>query len=384
MRLARVLTRLNLGGPARQVLASDPLLMERGFELRVFTGESGPGEGDLTDELRAAGVDVRRVPGLGRTPAPLADLRALLHLRRELRAFAPHVVHTHASKAGLLGRLAARAVPGVRRVHTFHGHVLEGYFSPGRSRLVTRLEACLARGTDRVLAVSHATADDLLRLGVVAEERLTVAPPGVNLEELLALPRPRSVPGPGQAGGLRAELGLPEEAVLAGLVGRLAPVKQPLLALEAFLRAAKQAPDLHLVFVGDGPERSSLLAAQTALADSLRARVHLIGAITDRESVFSALDLVVLSSRSEGLYLAYQPRFGQELVAGPPRGEGRRRPQVRLRTQPAAKCPSLSRVDAPGVQPWLEFGTRPARPPMRETVFPHSSEFSFHLAGVRL
>ncbi|HJO27159.1 MAG TPA: glycosyltransferase [Planctomycetota bacterium] len=301
MRLARVLTRLNLGGPARQVLASDPLLMERGFELRVFTGESGPGEGDLTDELRAAGVDVRRVPGLGRTPAPLADLRALLHLRRELRAFAPHVVHTHASKAGLLGRLAARAVPGVRRVHTFHGHVLEGYFSPGRSRLVTRLEACLARGTDRVLAVSHATADDLLRLGVVAEERLTVAPPGVNLEELLALPRPRSVPGPGQAGGLRAELGLPEEAVLAGLVGRLAPVKQPLLALEAFLRAAKQAPDLHLVFVGDGPERSSLLAAQTALADSLRARVHLIGAITDRESVFSALDLVVLSSRSEGL-----------------------------------------------------------------------------------
>ncbi|MDP6837577.1 MAG: glycosyltransferase [Planctomycetota bacterium] len=296
MRLARVLTRLNLGGPARQVLASDPLLMASGHELRVFTGAAEPGEGDLADELRARGVDVRRVAGLGRAPAPWDDLRALAGLRRELRAFAPHIVHTHASKAGLLGRLAARAVPSARRVHTFHGHVLEGYFSPLVSRGLIAVERRLARGTARILAVSHATAEDLLRLRVSDEKRLVVVPPGVDLAELLELPRPRVA-----GGGLRERLGLPENAVLAGLVGRLAPVKQPLLALAAFSRAAELASDLHLAFVGDGPEGAALERARRALPDSLGARVHLIGSQADRRSVFGALDLVLLSSRSEGL-----------------------------------------------------------------------------------
>jgi glycosyltransferase involved in cell wall biosynthesis len=308
MRLARVLTRLNLGGPARQVLASDPLLVGRGHTLRVFTGRGEEGEGDLSQELAASGVEVRHVPGLGRSPSPFADLKALAYLRRELAAFEPDVIHTHASKAGLLGRLAARRVPTARRVHTFHGHVLEGYFPLMGSRLLQVLERRLAAGTDRVVAVSQATAEDLLRLRVVEEERLVIVPPGMDLEALLALERPRPRPEGkvgGQAGGgagdLRAECAIPDGAVLAGLVGRLARVKQPLVALEAFVRASRRAPDLHLVFVGDGEERAVLAAARGALPDSLGARVHLVGARTDREGVFRSLDLVFLSSRSEGM-----------------------------------------------------------------------------------
>ncbi|MHC4379176.1 MAG: glycosyltransferase, partial [Planctomycetota bacterium] len=131
MRIARILTRLNLGGPARQVLASDPLLAGRGHQLRLFCGQPESGEGDLADQARAAGLDVVAVPGLERRPSAWRDLRAQAFLRRALKAFDPDVVHTHAFKAGWLGRTAAkRATPRAARVHTFHGHVLEGYF-PG-------------------------------------------------------------------------------------------------------------------------------------------------------------------------------------------------------------------------------------------------------------
>ncbi|MEM8710585.1 MAG: glycosyltransferase, partial [Planctomycetota bacterium] len=150
MRIARVLTRLNFGGPARQVMASDPVLTSRGHSVTVFAGEPEDGEGDLSDALRDAGIDVRHVPGLrrGLTGALRDDRRARRYLAEALRALRPEIVHTHASKAGALGRQAARrALPEVPRVHTFHGHVLEGYFPGPISRLLQRVEAREARQT---------------------------------------------------------------------------------------------------------------------------------------------------------------------------------------------------------------------------------------------
>src|SRR5262245_62309766 len=108
MRIARVLTRLNLGGPARQVLAGDPRLVERGHVVRIFAGTPEPGEGDLFDAARARGLDVVRVPGLGRGWALAGDMQARAFLRRAFAEFAPDVIHTHASKAGALGRSAAK------------------------------------------------------------------------------------------------------------------------------------------------------------------------------------------------------------------------------------------------------------------------------------
>src|SRR5262249_35746040 len=154
-------------------------------------------------------------------------------LRRELEAFAPDVLHTHASKAGALGRAALRGRRGARvaRVHTFHGHVLEGYFPAPVSRRLIAAERKLAAATDRVIAVSHATADDLVRLGVVGEEKLVVIQPGLELAPLLAIERGAR----GRAAAeLRAFLGAGPEDVLAGVVGRLAEVKQPLEALAVF------------------------------------------------------------------------------------------------------------------------------------------------------
>ncbi|MBI5362918.1 MAG: glycosyltransferase [Planctomycetes bacterium] len=297
MRIARILTRLNLGGPARQALASDTRLVAAGHAVRLFTGKPEAGEGDLFDTFVARGLDVVRVPGLARGLAPIGDGRALLAPRRALAEFAPDVGHTHASKAGALGRRAAKAVPSAARVHTFHGHVLEGYFPEPVSRGLVALERRLARTTDRIVAVSHATADDLLRLGVVEDEtRLVVVPPGVELEELLALR--------GRHGALRTLVGARDADVLVGVIGRLAEVKQPERALDVFTMLAERYPPLHLVFVGDGELFGMLEGRIEALPEAMRARAHLVGARADMPAVLADLDVVLLTSRAEGLPVA--------------------------------------------------------------------------------
>lgn len=286
---------MNLGGPARQVLASDPLLMRRGYEIRVFTGSPEAGEGDLFDEAKRRGIDVVRVPGLARGWSLAGDLRARAFLKQQFRAFAPQLVHSHASKAGALARSAARGLDAAR-VHTFHGHVLEGYFPAPLSRGLIAIERKLARETDRIVAVSHATADDLVRLGIAPEERIVVVPPGVDLARLLDLER-------GQ-GELQRRLGAPREALLVGVVGRLAPVKAPERAVEVLELLGERYPLLQLVFIGDGELRGALERRIRALPAALRERAHMLGAVEDITPLYADLFAVLLTSLSEGLPVA--------------------------------------------------------------------------------
>ncbi|MEM9381190.1 MAG: glycosyltransferase family 4 protein [Planctomycetota bacterium] len=302
MRIARVLTRLNLGGPARQVLASDPILVARGRVVRVFAGAPEPGEGALDGALERSGIQVVRVPGLRRSALAAltgGDARAVRFLRSGLAAFDPDVVHTHASKAGALGRRAARAAaPRAARVHTFHGHVLEGYFPGPVSLVLRRLEARLARTTDRVLAVSAATRDDLVRLGVAAPESIEVVPPGVALEGLLALPVDRpDTP-------LRRDLGIGPDELLVGVIGRMAPVKRVRLALDVFARLADEFRGLHIAFAGDGPDRRALESRVAALPSGVAGRVHLLGPVPDVVPLHAALDALLSTSFAEGMPVA--------------------------------------------------------------------------------
>ncbi len=306
MRIARVMTRMNLGGPARQALASDPLLRRRGHTVRLFTGTPESGEGDLFDAAVAAGLDVVRVPGMARGVAPARDLRAGRALKRMLEEFEPDVVHTHASKAGTLGRRAVRRAEAVGRVHTFHGHVLEGYFPAALSRTLVMHERRLAGWSDRIIAVSHATAEDLLRLQVVDESRLVVVPPGIELNDLLAIERrvPRGERQPAQPGSPRDRIGARPEDVLIGVVGRLADVKRPELAIEVFERLTQRYPRLHVVFVGDGEGRGALERRILGMPANHAVRVHMLGAVEHMGPVWQDLDGVLLTSRSEGLPVA--------------------------------------------------------------------------------
>ena len=301
MRIARILTRLNLGGPARQALASDPLLVERGHELRLFVGRPEPGEGDLYAAFEERGLDVVRINGMRRGVNPARDFMARRQLARELASFAPDVVHTHASKAGALGRsvLSGRSFEKTGRVHTFHGHVLEGYFPPAVSKRLVGVERRLARLTDRVLAVSHATADDLVRLQVCEEEKLVVVPPGIDMTRLLELPRPRET-----GGELRSLIGAKDEDVVVGVVGRLAEVKLPERAVSACELLAERHAHLHVVFVGDGELRGMLERRVQALEPERAERVHIVGGRQDMLPVLADLDAVLLTSRSEGMPVA--------------------------------------------------------------------------------
>lgn len=300
MRIARILTRLNLGGPARQALASDPWLQARGHVLRVFVGRPEAGEGDLGQQLEEQGIEVLRVPGMGRSIRPWGDARARRFLVRALREFAPDLVHTHASKAGALGRRAAWRL-GLPTLHTFHGHVLEGYFPAPMSWFLRRVERRLARGTTRVLAVSEATARDLVGFGVLPAERIHLQWPGVVLDSMREL---GSQPG-SQTGSLRDALDIPAQAVLVGVIGRLAEVKRPCLALESFALAAEQDAGLHLVFVGDGEQRAKLETARASLTEAVARRVHLAGPRERMGAVYQDLDLVLGASRSEGMPVAF-------------------------------------------------------------------------------
>ncbi|MCZ6597825.1 MAG: glycosyltransferase family 4 protein, partial [Planctomycetota bacterium] len=235
---------------------------------------------------------------------PARDLFARRKLKSHLAAFAPDVLHTHASKAGTLGRQALRSLRArerIARVHTFHGHVLEGYFPEMLSKRIAAHEARLANETDRIVAASHATGDDLLRLGVVSEDKLVVVPPGIELDELLALAGERS-------GAVRGPIGAAPGDFVVGVVGRLAEVKRLDLALEVFELMRARHPGLHLVFVGDGGERRRLERRIRQLGHeggrSTRERVHMVGTMERMADVLADLDCVLLTSRAEGLPVA--------------------------------------------------------------------------------
>jgi glycosyltransferase involved in cell wall biosynthesis len=253
----------------------------------VVAGSVDEGERDL-----ATIVDldhVIRIPRLARPIHPVSDAIAWRELRRVIRAERPDVVHTHMSKAGMLGRMAARREGVTVIAHTFHGLVLESYFSRAAAGAVTRIERALARRTDILTAVGPSVRADLDRLGVVPLPQVTVVPPGVDLTgfERIGPPNPTA----------RARFGIPEDASVVGYIGRFAPVKRIALMIEVMERAAELVPRAHFLVAGGGPDRHLLDAATRGpLAD----RLHLVGWVADLHPFYDAVDVVLLVSANEG------------------------------------------------------------------------------------
>ncbi|MGH2747919.1 MAG: glycosyltransferase [Actinomycetota bacterium] len=280
-RILRAITRLNIGGPARQALLLTRDLRPE-FDTVLVTGRPPTEEGELSDPR----VEPVRIP-LARPIRPGADLRSLGRLRGLVASVRPHIVHTHMAKAGALARAAALTVrPRPRLVHTYHGHVLEGYFSAPVERAFIAVERALARRTDILIAVSDEVRDALLELGVGRPEQYRVIQLGFDLSDLLEVTEPD--------GAFRASVGVPPGAPLVAVLGRLAPIKDH----STLLRAVARLPDVHLVVLGDGELRSELKAEAEGLG--LSARVRFLGWVTDVVSVMRDVDAVALSSRNEG------------------------------------------------------------------------------------
>jgi glycosyltransferase involved in cell wall biosynthesis len=291
-RILRLIARMNLGGPAHHVTVLSTRFDSRKCEALLVTGKVGRGE----EEHTAPGVQVRYLPSLGPDIRPREDLRSLLALIRLIRAFRPDIVETHTSKAGLLGRLAVvLALP--RRpivIHTYHGHVLRGYFGPAKTRAFTLLERALNRVSDLLVAVSSTTADELAELRVAPRSKFAVVPLGLELDGFLAL-----APEPDPAA--RTALGVAPEEIVFTITGRLVPIKRLDLALRSFAIAVRSVP-MRLFVVGDGELRPELerLAADLGCAD----RVDFLGYRRDLETIAAASDAALLTSDNEGTPVA--------------------------------------------------------------------------------
>lgn len=288
MRVARIITRLNVGGPAIQAMLLTERLDPERFDTLLIAGAVGRAEGDMLALRPTLSRPPLSVPSLRREISPLSDLRAFVRITAALRAFRPDVVHTHLSKAGLLGRLAARLSGARAVVHTFHGNVLDGYFDPLRARLFLELERALARISDRVVAISSGQRAEIERLGIARGAKVVEIPLGFDLAPFLDPPR----------GILRRELGLGSEVRLVGVAARLVPIKRVDVFLRAAERIAAERSDVHFVVVGDGEERARLRtrAERAGIAE----RVHFLGWRSDLAAVYGDLDVVVLTSDNEG------------------------------------------------------------------------------------
>jgi len=300
VKVLRIIARLNIGGPAIHTILLTAGLNNAGshqqgaeglaFESTLVTGVEGKYEGNMLDLAAAKGVEPIIIPQLRRNIDPIGGLIALFKLCRLMRREKPHIVHTHTATAGLLGRLAARLAGVPVILHTFHGHVLRGYFGPLRSKALVWMERFLARLSDCIVTVSEGQRRELAGYGIAPLEKITVVPLGFELEALLACESHR--------GELRRELGLAYENKLIGIVARLVPIKNHRLFLRAAKVVAEAMPQAGFLVVGDGELREELEAYARDLG--LDGRVLFTGWRRDLPRLYADLDVVALTSINEG------------------------------------------------------------------------------------
>jgi len=282
IRVVHVLTRTNIGGPSVMLVDLLEGLDPARIEQSVIRGAPVESEGDYLAG-RALNCEVVTIGGLRRSLGVLGEVRSLFSLVRALRRLRPDVVHTHMAKAGVIGRIAALLAGVPVRVHTYHGHLLHGYFSPLVTRLFTGIERALRGITTHALVVGEATRRDLLHARVVTPgQSSTILPAAKTLQHH-------------DKTTARERLRLPDQAVLVGFVGRLTGVKRP----DRFVRLAASVPDAVFVVVGNGPLRDQTVDAARHLSNVVFLDWH-----DDVSLVLSALDVVVLTSDNEGVPLS--------------------------------------------------------------------------------
>jgi glycosyltransferase involved in cell wall biosynthesis len=296
VRVLHPITRLIVGGAQENtMLTADLLTHDPGYggkyQVDILSGPQTGREGSLIEECRRRGLNLQILPLLRREINPLIDLRALFVLRTIMRSGNYHIVHTHSSKAGILGRFAARLAGVPLIVHTVHGWSFHDKMSPQLRLFYVLLERAAARLSDALIVVSATDIEKGVNHGIGRPGEYTLIRSGIELDRFgrAASSRPET----------RESLGVPAGALLVGSVTRLSPQKAPLDLVDAFARVSRSHTHAHFLIVGDGPMRPQVeqRVATAGLAD----RVHLTGLRRDIPELMAAMDLFVLSSLWEGL-----------------------------------------------------------------------------------
>jgi glycosyltransferase involved in cell wall biosynthesis len=311
----RIIARLNIGGPAINAILLTAGLDRNKFETLLITGKVGKNEGDMSYLAQEKGVVPYIIPELGREISWKNDIVALWKIIKIILREKPNIIHTHTAKAGTLGRIAGliynlmsprcylRGKKSCLLIHTFHGHTFHSYFPIFKSRFIIFIERILAFFTDRIITVSQSLQEEIVHVYSLAPRSKVVGIPlGFELPDPLITRK--------LAGKLKEELGLSAQTCLVGMVGRLVPVKNHELFLQAIakLRYDNYCPirdnqlEIKYVIVGDGELRPYLeyKAKEYAIAD----QVIFTGWRQDIIKVYADLDLVALSSLNEGLPVA--------------------------------------------------------------------------------
>lgn len=284
----RIIARMNVGGPAVQVSGLMRGFDSSSFDQRLYTGFCAINEADYLETV-APDVTAIRIQGFGRRVSLKGDLIALISLVTEIRKFKPHVIHTHTAKAGFLGRIASIiSMHSSIRVHTFHGHLLNGYFGSLKRSLVVLTESSLALFTDQLLAVGNKVRQDLLKAGIGKKERFGLMPPGLEISNL-----------PNKTDSQNS-FGLSNDRLQCAFIGRVTQIKRPDRFLDVVAELKSRGSQINFFIAGDGE-----------LLDFCRERikqeelpVQVLGWQSNIEKVLSAADMVVLTSDNEGTPLS--------------------------------------------------------------------------------
>jgi len=284
IRVMRIIARMNVGGPAVQVTGLMRGINSFDFDHRLYTGFCATNEADYLVSV-AADIKVNRVAGLGRRVNFRSDVRAFVYLVKEIRDFKPHVIHTHTAKAGVLGRVASIVSfhPSIR-VHTFHGHLLNGYFGPAKKQLIVLVEKLLALITDELLAVGAKVREDLLRVGIGNIGKFGLMPPGLKLGVL-----PQRITA-------QESLEIDSTSLQCAFIGRVTQIKRPDRFLAIVSELKKRGVKLEFFMAGDG----ELLDECRAKIQMENLSVKVLGWQSDIENVLSAADMILLTSDNEG------------------------------------------------------------------------------------
>jgi len=273
IKVVHVIARMNVGGPAILLSSLVQGLNSDGFKSHLITGYCEENEVDYL-ESNNLNLGEIRIKGLGRSISPVADLKALFSVMRTLRKLKPDIVHTHTAKAGVIGRVTSLlATPRAKRVHTFHGHLLQGYFSKNKTKLVVLLEKSLAKVTDLILTVGSQVAKDLQdsRIGNPAKMKITY--PGIK------------VINSSNGNRIREALNLPSDEIVLIYVGRLTQIKRVDRLIEAFKLVQRESASSTLLIIGDGELKEELEAKSIGL------KIKFLGWRTDVYDLMDASDI---------------------------------------------------------------------------------------------
>jgi len=294
VKVLRVIARLNVGGPALHVAYLTAGLASRGYDTTLVAGTIARGEESMAFVADERNVHVETLIDLHREISPIRDLRATWRLAQVIRRERPLILHTHTAKAGAVGRVAALLAGGARPpivVHTFHGHVLRGYFGPLTTFAFRTLERVLAHTTTALVAVSPEVRDDLVALHVAPASKFAVVRLGIELGS-------RVDNDDAQRRETRRQIGLREDAFAIGWVGRMTAVKRTDAVVEALQSLVAQGVDAYVVLVGDGPDRDHLERHAHDLG--VIRRCLFLGYQEDVARFYDAVDVILLPSINEG------------------------------------------------------------------------------------